>query len=528
MDKFDPRFKIDYCHFNSVRMKNHLEIPVIDLFAGPGGLGEGFSQAGFDIRLSIECDSEAHKTLQFRAFCRNLVRKNGGIVSLSRFFENGAKIADLYNEYPSIANHAINEAWLARLGTTPDSEVNDRIRAGLRGAKKWILIGGPPCQAYSLVGRARMRGTKPDFEDDHRHFLYKEYLRIVEEHRPTVFVMENVKGILSANVKETAIFERILSDLRAPTRALNRRRKFLGEVEYDLHALSVSTDTLGEDFEPKEFLVRAENYGIPQKRHRIFIVGIRKETGIGMNYLESTDSLTSVGDVIGDLPKLRSGFSRSFVGDWVASIDSIRQESWFRPLVKTDPELFQMLDFELKQLYNVQNNGCNVAKVDRRRQPKKLAEWYGKQNFPFVLNHECRNHMVSDLHRYFYAACYSKVYRKSPKISEFPRQLWPAHANVQNAERKVIFDDRFRVQCVDDPASTVVSHISKDGHYYIHPDPRQCRSLTVREAARLQTFPDDYFFTGPRTAQFHQVGNAVPPYLAFQIATALKKSLMGK
>jgi DNA (cytosine-5)-methyltransferase 1 len=213
------------------------------------------------------------------------------------------------------------------------------------------------------------------------------------------------------------------------------------------------------------------------------------------------------------------------VGDWVASIEAIRNEGWFRSLAKSEPELRQMLDFELGQLDKVQNNGCNVAKVGRRSKPKMLAEWYGKQNLPFILNHECRNHMVSDLQRYFYAACYSKVYHRSPKISDFPRQLWPAHANVQNASSKVIFDDRFRVQCENGPSTTVVSHISKDGHYYIHPDPRQCRSLTVREAARLQTFPDDYFFTGSRTAQFHQVGNAVPPYLAFEIATAVKKSL---
>jgi len=501
------------------------KIPIIDLFAGPGGLGEGFSQAGFDIRLSIECDPEAHQTLQFRAFCRELSKKQSGLNSLCRFFENGAKIKDLYNDYPLLADRARNEAWLARLGTTPNSDVDERIRLGLRGAKKWVLIGGPPCQAYSLVGRARMRGTNPDFEDDHRHFLYKEYLRIVEEHRPTVFVMEIVKGILSANVRETAIFEQILSDLRSPTRALKKRRGPQGNVEYELHSVSVSADTLGANFKSKQFLVRAEEFGIPQKRHRIFIVGIRKGTGIGMNYLKGSDSLTSVGDVIGDLPKLRSGFSRNFAGDWVTSIDGIRKDSWFRSIAKTEPELFEMLDSELKQLGKVQNNGCNVAIIGRRSKPKKLAEWYRKQNLPFILNHECRNHMEGDLRRYFFAACYSKVYKKSPKISDFPRQLWPAHANVQNAESKVIFDDRFRVQCENDSATTVVSHISKDGHYYIHPDPRQCRSLTVREAARLQTFPDDYFFNGSRTAQFHQVGNAVPPYLAFQIAQTIKKAL---
>ncbi len=503
-------------------------IPVIDIFAGPGGLGEGFSQADFDIRLSIECNPEAHQTLQFRAFCRELVKTPDGLNLLRRFFENGAKIEEFYSEHLSLADHARNEAWLAKLGTTPNSEVDERIRLGLRGAKKWVLIGGPPCQAYSLVGRARMRGTDPDFEDDHRHFLYKEYLRIVEEHRPTVFVMENVKGILSANVKETAIFAQILNDLRAPTRALKRSRSSQGDVEYELHSISVPADTLGAGFEPKQFLVRAEDFGIPQKRHRIFIVGIRKGTGVRMQYLKPSGLPTTVGDVIDDLPKLRSGFSRKSGGDWVASIEDMKSKNWFHSLQKQDPDIFQMLNFELRLLEPVQNNGCNISEVKGLLPPKKLNEWYRKLNLPFVLNHECRNHMASDLQRYFYAACYSKVYQKSPKISDFPRQLWPAHANVQNAEGKVIFDDRFRVQCKDSSSTTVVSHISKDGHYYIHPDPRQCRSLTVREAARLQTFPDDYFFTGPRTAQFHQVGNAVPPYLAFQIATALKKSLMAK
>lgn len=519
------RGPLAFYHFDLIAMP---AIPIIDLFAGPGGLGEGFSQAGFEIRLSIECDPEAHQTLKFRAFCRELLRKKDGHESLNQFFETGAKIANLYEEHPAIAAHAKNEAWLARLGETPNSEVDERIRVGLRGAKKWVLIGGPPCQAYSLVGRARMRGTKPDFEDDHRHFLYKEYLRIVEEHRPTMFVMENVKGILSANVKETAIFAQILDDLRAPSRALKMARKPQGEVEYELHSIGVDDDTLGEGFEPKQFLLRAEDYGVPQKRHRIFIIGIRKGSGIAMKYLKGIDTQTSVGDVTRDLPKLRSGFSRKCDGSWVDSIQCMRREKWFRGLAKSAPDLFQRLEIELERLKQVQNNGSNIVPARQGAKPKKLADWYGKMGLPFVLNHECRNHMPSDLQRYFFAACFSKVYHKSPKISDFPRELWPDHANVQNSKGKVIFDDRFRVQCEDGPSTTVVSHISKDGHYYIHPDPRQCRSLTVREAARLQTFPDDYFFTGPRTAQFHQVGNAVPPYLAFQIATALKKSLSGK
>ena len=126
--------------------------------------------------------------------------------------------------------------------------------------------------------------------------------------------------------------------------------------------------------------------------------------------------------------------------------------------------------------------------------------------------------MKSDLHRYLFAACFASVEGRSPSLSDFPRDLLPDHDNVSEALATGHFSDRFRVQLADLPSTTITSHISKDGHYYIHYDPAQCRSLTVREAARLQTFPDNYFFCGGRTAQYSQVGNAVPPLLARQIA----------
>lgn len=132
--------------------------------------------------------------------------------------------------------------------------------------------------------------------------------------------------------------------------------------------------------------------------------------------------------------------------------------------------------------------------------------------------HEARSHMASDLRRYMYAAVFAEVTKRSPKLSDFPESLLPDHRNVALGASGEMFSDRFRVQLPHQVATTITSHISKDGHYFIHYDPVQCRSLTVREAARLQTFPDNYKFEGPRTQQYHQVGNAVPPYLAAQIA----------
>ena len=135
--------------------------------------------------------------------------------------------------------------------------------------------------------------------------------------------------------------------------------------------------------------------------------------------------------------------------------------------------------------------------------------------------------MASDLARYLFAATFAHSQGYSPRLDTFPPKLLPDHLNVQfrNEVEVIPFKDRFRVQCKDEPATTVVAHIAKDGHYYIHYDPSQCRSLTVREAARLQTFPDNYFFVGTRTEQYTQVGNAVPPLLAHKLAKIVRSLL---
>ena len=500
-------------------------LPVIDLFAGPGGLGEGFTEAGFDIRLSIECDERAHKTLLFRSFYRKI--KDTSIADVKDHLSGKLELQALYQKHPEAYKEASKEAWQATLGETPDKEVSDRIHSALGRNKKWVLIGGPPCQAYSLAARSRAKNEGEKFENDHRHFLYKQYLRIVAEHAPDIFVMENVRGILSANVKKKKIFTQILEDLKMPRKASSvTPRRRAGNLEYELFPLVAPEQSeFGGTYAPHDYLVRAEDHGVPQCRHRVFIIGIRKGSRVKMKHLEKLHGTpTSVKNVIKHLPPLRSDHTKPNGLDWMSSLRSIKRGAWFKALTKSDPKLQGIMNANLESLMENPDNGAVILK-NRAKAPDKLQDWYIRQKLPFILNHECRNHMASDLQRYFFSSCYSLAHSVSPTLSMYPDELLPKHKNIKSNDGKIIFDDRFRVQCWEKPSTTVVSHISKDGHYYIHPDPTQCRSLSVREAARLQTFPDDYFFQGPRTAQFHQVGNAVPPYLAWQIGCLVSKML---
>ena len=166
------------------------------------------------------------------------------------------------------------------------------------------MIGGPPCQAYSLVGRSRMMNN-PEFEEDERHFLYKEYLKIIIDHRPPVFVMENVKGLLSAKVNGEFVVDKIVQDLRCPRRAIKKNKNGL---KYKLYSLSHPGEIV-EGIEPKSFIVRAEEYGVPQARHRMFILGIRADIDVIPGTLEKSDP-PSVEQIISSMPKIRSSISR--------------------------------------------------------------------------------------------------------------------------------------------------------------------------------------------------------------------------
>ena len=495
-------------------------IPVIDLFAGPGGLSEGFSSVEidegnprFDVRISIEKDELAYQTLLLRALFRAFPK--GAAPECYYKYIRGEIKREVFFADPAIQEElklARSEARLAELGTTPSSTTDGWIAKALENVEDWALIGGPPCQAYSLAGRSRMKGVA-DFADDKRHFLYKEYLRIIKKFKPSVFIMENVKGMLTSQHGDSLIFEKIIADLRQPDR----------DLSYRIQSLVVE----GEDLDPHDFVIKSEEYGIPQRRHRVILFGIRSDVAEDapalkkepMRFKLKAKDKVGVLTAISGLPKVRSRVSKQEDSPqkWLSILKktNLQLKLWRTEIrIKIETSVSKALE-EAKKL---DTHGSTFIKhaVSYADMPPMLSKWYEDAKLGGVLQHESRSHMASDLHRYMFAACFAALQKVSPRIHEFPPKLLPDHKNV--SKKDVPFLDRFRVQLGDQPSTTVVSHISKDGHYYIHPDPGQCRSMTAREAARLQTFPDNYFFEGGRTAQFHQIGNAVPPLLARQIA----------
>jgi DNA (cytosine-5)-methyltransferase 1 len=506
-----------------------MPVPIIDLFAGPGGLGEGFSSVlnrdgkrVFDIKLSIEKDSFAHKTLELRAFTRQFAVGDAPDDYYEYVRGNPNVTRDtLFRNHVAQAANAKREAWLAELGKTPASEVKNRILEAFGGRKapaNWVLIGGPPCQAYSLLGRWRQKSGEA-FDNDARHFLYRQYLQIIADHQPPVFVMENVKGLLSTKVKSEGMAHKIFSDLRHPLAATGQGTK--QSLEYRFFPLVQKQGALKYEMSdihaPGDFIVHAEEHGIPQARHRIIILGVRSDWKKIPKKLDFDRGGVAIDQVIGDLPRLRSGLSKEddSAQFWELAIREISQSSWFKSS-SLSASLRDALASASQSVGSGLKRGGAFSRIVTK--PKRLAAWVHDPRLGGVCNHETRSHIRADLHRYFYAAVFARVHGRSPVLSDFPAELLPLHRNVEDASLHSKFNDRFRVQIAGRYATTVVSHISKDGHYYIHYDPMQCRSLTVREAARVQTFPDNYFFEGPRTEQYHQVGNAVPPLLAHKIA----------
>jgi DNA (cytosine-5)-methyltransferase 1 len=548
-----------------------MAIPVIDLFAGPGGLGEGFSSLideehgrYFKIKLSIEKDPSAHETLRFRSFFRQFLPEDApdeyyNILRTRNWKGRKELIDSLSDAFPEQWSNAENEAWLFELpypeefdkkgkkkGGYTDKEIDERhdeidtrIRRALDGENNFLLIGGPPCQAYSLAGRSRNQGLS---DSDHRVHLYKEYLRIIAVHHPAVFVMENVKGLLSAEVEGNKIFDLIKSDLSNPESVYPG----FGCPEYRIFSFTTEPESFDILGNPKyksdtDYLIKAEKYGIPQTRHRVILLGVREDLQHPGKYLQEDDIL-NLESVIGQLPPLRSGVNRTFIGYHPKEKDSQGNPKRLYQNLKDSAnkwaEVINSLVNRLREWGDLPLNGVadgaiefnnnrggeflecqNTLNVNHR-----LANWYLDERLNGLVNHESRSHLTQDLMRYMFAGLFVEKNGFFPRLkhyAEHHEDLMPDHANAETGKHV----DRFRVQLGNRPASTITSHISKDGHYFIHYDPKQCRSLTVREAARIQTFPDNYLFCGSRTSQYQQVGNAVPPYLAKQIGEIVRDIL---
>lgn len=410
---------------------------VVDLFAGPGGLGEGFaalevnSFKPFKIGVSVEKEASAHRTLTLRAFLREYRRREGRLPEeYIDFHEGSTDQPDWASVDRSAWIAATKEALCLELGNEAASAVIDTsIRRIRRTHDEVVLIGGPPCQAYSLVGRARSRGKKNYVpEKDERHFLFREYIRVLDRLRPAAFVMENVKGILSSAVQSRLVFEMLMEDLST----VGSRRGHL----YELRAVHVKEGraVLKIPSQPSDFVVRAEEFGVPQRRHRVIIVGIRSDLAAraaGAS-IAVPKTRATVDDVIGNLAKLRSGLSSEdellawqevMVGaaKRLATIHKGRDQQGLS-------EKFSRLSTEFRKNSELPRRSSSLPRRYGRSNDT-LTQWLECSQLRAIAQHESRGHMTSDLDRYLFATVFAEVNESSPKSPDFPAELAPDHRN---------------------------------------------------------------------------------------------------
>ena len=496
-----------------------MNIQFIDLFCGAGGLGEGFKQAGYKSAFHIDSDEWAINTIRLREIYY-LLKSQGKLDIYYNTIRsvNGPLSPVLFHDNDSIdMNAIISKTSSLKIDENSVNELITNIHTNLNKKSPFVIIGGPPCQAYSLAKRGRMRKPleglkgkdlqKAEAENkyrvekyltDERHALFEQYLKIIYDLKPFAFVYENVPGILTAQKKSGEDSTAKIVDLF--DKDLNKNAGGYDLISIDPHPprqISLLTGEYHREF--KDYIVNASDYGVPQNRRRFILIGIRsdlkKDTGINFQDIFYSKILkcrvadkVTVKDAIWDLPRIKSGEGNNYF---------------------------------LKRKYEKNRSG--------------YSDQVACPDLGGVMNHFARNHMKKDLERYSYFAEYAKKEGVNANLYDLARHrkdLLPEHKSAGNVidingkkNRTAKYVDRFKVQLKKKPATTITAHIAKDGHAFIHPLPGQNRSLTVREAARLQSFPDDYAFCGPRTEQFRQVGNAVPVLLARVIATGIKKVL---
>jgi DNA (cytosine-5)-methyltransferase 1 len=403
----------------------------IDLFSGAGGLSEGFINAGFTPIAHVEIDAHACNTLETRLVYHKLKHEN----SLDHYYDYLKEKTSRENFISKFGDKLLSDSVLnIGIGGKNNDVIFNKIDELARNNEIDLVIGGPPCQAYSLVGRARdLKGMK----DDPRNFLYKEYAKFLKNYRPKAFVFENVLGL------KTADGGRYLKNMLAYFRRIGYN------VEFQEH--------------------KSEDFGVLQKRRRIILIGWRKDIDFKYPIFEENKYDFKVRDIFSDLKKLKPGEQNNITKYINESSNYLNQ-------------------FELR-------NGVD-----------------------FVTQHIARPHNNRDLEIYKIAINKWLKNEERLKYPDLPNRL-KTHKNEKS------FVDRFKVVDPNGFSHTMVAHIAKDGHHYIYPDTKQVRSLSVREAARIQSFSDDFFFEGGRSAAFKQIGNAVPPLMARTIAKSIKKIL---
>ncbi|WP_282116181.1 DNA cytosine methyltransferase [Cellulophaga baltica] len=411
----------------------------IDLFAGAGGLSEGFIKNDFKPIAHIEIDEAACYTLKTRAAFHYLKKKNLS-ENYNSYLKGEINRVELYkNLPPRIIKSVINKS----ICVENNEEIFKKIDSKLNNKEVDLIVGGPPCQAYSLAGRAR---SENNMKKDPRNFLYVQYANYLEKYNPKMFVFENVLGLKSAG---GGVY-------------LSNMERLFNKKGYKINI----------------FKVKAENFGVLQKRRRLIIIGWKDDFTPNLPDLENYNSgiISNVDSLFEDLPELQAGTGTDKYSEYITHTNEYLETTKIR-------------------------NGID-----------------------FVTQHIARPHSEQDKLIYKIAVDKWNTSQERLNYNDLPEKL-KTHNNTKS------FTDRFKIVAGNINASqTVVAHIAKDGHYYIHPNIEQNRSISVREAARLQSFDDDFYFEGVReganrTAAFKQIGNAVPPLLANTIAKSIKQLL---
>ena len=416
----------------------------IDLFAGAGGLSEGFMQSGYRPIAHVEMNDYAAQTLETR-IAYYYLKEEGNLDSYYKYEKKEITREQLLELIPeeelkTVINKEMSESTIKGIFKSIDLIMSENEINHVD-----VIIGGPPCQAYSLVGRAQSSHMLVPMEEDPRNELYKMYVQFLNKYKPRMFVFENVAGIRTARGGQ----------------AFKNLQSYMRRVGYEI------------DFQE----LNARDFGVLQSRKRVIIVGWIKGTGYDYPTFDIIKNKAIVWDLLKDLPPLLPGEETA---EHVIS--------------------------------------------DMRKVKKYVKENNIRIKNDVLTGHIARPHTERDIEIYkrTISLWFENEQHKRLKYDDLPKRL-KTHKNTTS------FVDRFKVVEGDmDYCHTILAHLSKDGHYFIHPDIDQHRSITVREAARIQSFPDDYFFEGPRTAQFVQVGNAVPPMMAKRIADKIKEQLTKK